>query len=295
MGSLDLLRVLQMSGSTPAAISRRSHGVPYAVTYGYDAMGLARSGGGKRAALARWSLFLATRSAEVIFCATESLVGQMERRRPRGRVVLLPNGVDLRRFRARPVRASAQGRWKVFSVGRLAAEKNYAMLVAAAAGLGDVELHLVGDGPEAASLDRAAERAQVPLTRHGVVPQEKLALLLSEADLFVLPSRSEGHPKALIEAMACALPCIGTNVPGLRDVLENGVNGLLVAETALELKGTIRRLLMDRELALRLGEAARRTVERNFDLDRILKSEVAILEGLALDARRRGRIPVTVT
>jgi glycosyltransferase involved in cell wall biosynthesis len=95
--------------------------------------------------------------------------------------------------------------------------------------------------------------------------------------------------------MACALPCIGTNVPGLRDVLENGVNGLLVAETALELKGTIRRLLMDRELALRLGEAARRTVERNFDLDRILKSEVAILEGLALDARRRGRIPVTVT
>ena len=116
---------------------------------------------------ARLNVRLAARLADVTICTTVTLREQVRGRNPRGPVELLANGVDLRLFLRHDVRTSPDGAWKILSVGRLSAQKNYALLIEAAAHLDNVELHFVGDGPDASSLAEQARRAGVPLALHG--------------------------------------------------------------------------------------------------------------------------------
>ncbi|MCB0188061.1 MAG: glycosyltransferase, partial [Caldilineaceae bacterium] len=73
-------------------------------------------------------------------------------------------------------------------------------------------LTLIGEGPERAALAAQAEREGIAVTFLGTVPNQEIAAHLQQADLFVLPSKWEGHPKVLIEAMACGMPVVGTDV-----------------------------------------------------------------------------------
>jgi glycosyltransferase involved in cell wall biosynthesis len=89
---------------------------------------------------------------------------------------------------------------------------------------------------------------------------------------YVLPSRGEGMPNALLEAMACGLPCIAARVSGSEDIIVDGVNGLLVEpEQPVELAHALRRLVEDSDLAQRLAQEARATVVRNYQLTRIVE------------------------
>lgn len=98
-------------------------------------------------------------------------------------------------------------------------------------------------------------------SRADVVP------LLQQAWGFVLPSRWEGMPNALLEAMGCGVPCIATRVSGSEDIVQDGVNGLLVAAgEPAQLAEALYHLLTDTSLALKLGTAGRATVVRNYQL-----------------------------
>lgn len=277
--SCDVIRGLQMSAAIPAVLAKKRYGVPCAITFGYDARKLARQ------RLPRLNLGLARRHADVIVCTTESLRETMTKLTPRGRVELVPNGVDLQTFRPAPVRHAPEGRWKIVSVGRLSKEKNYELLIEAAvelSGVGvEVEVHLVGSGPEASRLESRANSRGVALTLLGTVPSSAVAHHLAAADVFVLCSRSEGHPKAILEAMACGRPSVGTNVPGIRDVLKDGETGLLASESAASLAKAIGALLHDRALAERLARAARAEVEQHYDLDALVTREIGLLSRLA--------------
>jgi len=95
--------------------------------------------------------------------------------------------------------------------------------------------------------------------------------LLASADIVVLPSYREGLPKSLIEAAACARPLVTTDAPGCRDVVTDGVDGLLVpVRDVLALAQAIARLQDDRSLARRLGEAARAKALAGYDERRIV-------------------------
>ncbi len=154
-----LLRVLQMSAATPAALIKRLYGIPYAVTFGYDAVHFAKKGAGERLWLSRWNLELACRTADVIFYATPSLRERLEKLRPRGAIHQLSNGVDLDLFRQARARMVPDERWKIISVGRLAPQKDFPRLIDAMEDLAAVELQLVGAGPDAEALEaRARER-----------------------------------------------------------------------------------------------------------------------------------------
>jgi glycosyltransferase involved in cell wall biosynthesis len=100
--------------------------------------------------------------------------------------------------------------------------------------------------------------------------------LLQDAWGFVLPSRWEGMPNALLEAMACALPCIATRVSGSEDVLEQAQNGLLVeAERPRQLAYALRLLLEDVDLAMHLGWSGYETVLRYYQLSTTVQGCVA--------------------
>ncbi len=104
---------------------------------------------------------------------------------------------------------------------------------------------------------------------------------LAQADIVVLPSYREGLPKSLIEAAACGRPLITTDVPGCRDVVTDGVNGLLVpVRNASALAGAIARLAGDQALARRLGEAARAKAVAEYDERSIVMRTLAVYEEL---------------
>jgi glycosyltransferase involved in cell wall biosynthesis len=102
--------------------------------------------------------------------------------------------------------------------------------------------------------------------------QAAMRRYLSAADLYVLPSRSEGFPVAPLEAMACGLPIIGTDIPAMLDILKHGkVSGGLVVrrEDPRDLADAISRLLANPDLCFDLGRNARRNVEENYSIQRV--------------------------
>lgn len=115
-------------------------------------------------------------------------------------------------------------------------------------------------------------------------PERKLAALASST-AFVLPSYAEGMPMALLEAMSWRLPVITTPVGGIPRVIENGVNGLLLAPGDIEgLAGALRRLLEDPALRERLGSAARATIENHFSLPDAMEKLGRIYSRFGLEA-----------
>jgi len=95
--------------------------------------------------------------------------------------------------------------------------------------------------------------------------------VLAGADVACLPSYHEGMPKSLLEAAACALPIVTTDVPGCRDVVRHGDNGLLVpARATAELADALQALLRDPALRRRMGARGRERAEREFSLDHVV-------------------------
>ncbi|MDO9155204.1 MAG: glycosyltransferase [Paludibacter sp.] len=120
---------------------------------------------------------------------------------------------------------------RIVTVGRLSVEKGHRYLIEAFARVKDKtwELSIVGDGKERETLELLATNLGITdrVIFHG--HQKDFSLQLSEAQIFVLPSLKEGFPNALIEAMSVPLACISSNcVAGPSDIIEDGVNGLLV-------------------------------------------------------------------
>jgi glycosyltransferase involved in cell wall biosynthesis len=175
---------------------------------------------------------------------------------------------------------------RVGFVGRLDDQKNLFALVEAMRGL-DAELWIAGDGPHAAALQKRVAETGGRATFLGRLPHRDLRDMLNSCTIFVLPSLYEGHPKALLEAMSCELPVIGTDVPGIREVLRDQETGWLCGTSSSDLAAAIQKLLADAELRNRLGRAARIEIVRSCGLDRVVDLELSVLARAA-----RGRSPI---
>lgn len=130
-------------------------------------------------------------------------------------------------------------------------------------------LQIVGEGP----VDEYQAYSTSIGLGHSVVFMGKrsdITKLLIDADVFVLPSRREGMPNALMEAMLAGLPSIATDISGCQDLISNGLNGVLVAPVDINgLSAAIESLLNNAAEAERMGRAARETMVNEFSLDRV--------------------------
>ena len=189
-------------------------------------------------------------------------------------VRLIPgSGVDCSRFVVRDATRDSAKPLRVLLAARLLWDKGLAEYIAAARRLKDegraIEFLLAGD-PDPGN-PAAVPQAQVQgWVDEGVVQWlghvDDMPALLADVDMVVLPSYREGLPKGLIEAAACALPLVTTDVPGCREVVTDGVDGLLVpVRDARALATAIARLQDDPDLARRLGLAARDKALAEFD------------------------------
>ena len=147
-------------------------------------------------------------------------------------ISIVPNYVDGALFCPR-LEEVREGPPRLLYIGRLEAEKNPLMLIEAASRLETpVEVVMIGDGPARAELETRAAELGVVLDLVGMLPNAELPEHIHAADVFALASNYEGHPKALIEAMACGKAVVGVDVPGIRDVIRHGENGLLCEKVA---------------------------------------------------------------
>ena len=193
----------------------------------------------------------------------------------RRKVHVIPNWVDVEAFKPMPGVPKERGR--VVFVGRLEHQKNLHALIDAVKDLPDVKLYVIGDGSLRKELERKVANEHVDnVVFLGVVPHEKMPYELNRSEIFVLPSLWEGHPKTLIEAMACGLPVVGTDVEGIREVLVDGYNGLLCKPNAKSIREALVKLLNDSELRRELGENARKFVVENYSLEKVMERELAL-------------------
>ena len=194
------------------------------------------------------------------------------------RVRVIPNYVETNRFQS--TMAPTNSRPRIGFVGRLDQQKNLPVLLDAVSTL-DVDVALVGDGPQHDQLKQQAATGAARVDFMGGRANEDLPAIMQDWDLFVLPSLYEGHPKALIEAMAAGLPVVGSNVIGIREIITDGENGLLAEPDADSLREAIQRLIQDSALRQRLGRAAREYAVQHFSLDRIVELELEMLQAVA--------------
>jgi glycosyltransferase involved in cell wall biosynthesis len=177
---------------------------------------------------------------------------------PADQLAVIANGICVGRFGL--PRLAVGGR--VGTVGRLAREKNYPLLLRAVTAIPNVELIFVGDGPLRGELEREAG----PGVRF-LGERANIAELLAGFDVFALPSSTEGMSIALLEAMAAACPIVVTAVGGNTELIQHEVTGLVVPpDNATALRAAIERLLIDRTLANRLGAAAREVARQRYSV-----------------------------
>jgi glycosyltransferase involved in cell wall biosynthesis len=138
-----------------------------------------------------------------------------------------------------------------------------------------LKLVLVGDGSEAAKLRRLSEALDLSSRVVFTGAVEEAPRIFPAWHVYVSPSRKEGLPLALLEAMACQLPVVATRIPGHLDTVVAGETGLLAEpDDPKGLATAIARLLDDPELRKRMGRAARNRVEANFTIER-MTSQIA--------------------
>ncbi|WP_386065771.1 glycosyltransferase family 4 protein [Tahibacter sp. UC22_41] len=191
---------------------------------------------------------------------------------------LIPSsGVDLARFTPAPRRADATAPLCVLLAARLLWDKGLAEYAEAARRLrleGRTIRFLLAGAPDPgnpASVDVAViERWRTDGDIEWFGHVDDVPALLRTVDVAVLPSYREGLPRSLIEAAACGLALVSTDVPGCRDVVRDGVDGLLVpVRDATALAAAIARLDDDRALLQRLGDAALTRVRADYDVERV--------------------------
>jgi glycosyltransferase involved in cell wall biosynthesis len=166
------------------------------------------------------------------------------------------NAVDTDFFVPGNTRARRGGGLSLVSTGRLIERKGYRFLIQALENLGGVTLRIIGGGNQREALFAMAGRLGVQLDLPG--PRERSAVrdLLQEGDVFVLPSLNEGMSNAVLEAMACGLPIIATDVGGSRELV--GGNGMIVEKgSAAALRDAVGTYLADGDLIRRHGEISR--------------------------------------
>ena len=278
----------------PAALAQYAHlftGLPYSFTA--HAKDLYLSAPASLRKKAKRATFVSTCTA---FNATylQSVLPEQSH----DKVHVVYHGVDTRRFRP-PKTREANPVPCLVAVGRLVPKKGHAYLVEAAHLLDlrgvAFQLEIYGDGPQRDALHEQIATAglETKVRLQGACTQDELIAVYQAVDVFVLASvvtengDRDGIPNVILEAMACGLPVVSTDISGIPEVVRDGVNGRLVtAGGAGQLADALWDLMSSPRLRSELGRAARETVIRSFDATDNAERMASLLQIRGLDAHR---------
>jgi len=274
-----VLRCTSLLGAIPAIVAKVLYGVPFVFSHGADYIRIAQIHGRSRLHVQKWRALraVAMRLADAVIVQNSEMAVRLTGEYPTAKVRFIPNWVDTGLFSPRPYQKTGN---QVLYVGRGVEEKNLRALAWACRAAG-AELVCAGEGPlidEIRSLRGTMLRA---------VPWGDLPSLHRGSDVFAMVSHTEGHCKALTEAMASGMPCVVSRA--VTEGMVAGVNCLQVDPTETSIALALEVLLTDRAFAAKLGAGARETAVQLWSKQTILGQEVRLLKEAAMAGAWRFR------
>jgi glycosyltransferase involved in cell wall biosynthesis len=211
---------------------------------------------------------------------------------PQTQVDIVPNGVNIERFH--PVDRSWSPARLLF-VGRIVYQKGLDILFQALGGLLDLDwqLTLVGDGNQRPRLEEQARSLGMFERIHftGWLIGDAVVQQYQQSNLFVVPSRHEGMPNVVLEAMSAGLPVVATAIAGNEELISPGINGWLApSEDPLALQQSLRKVLSDPEQLKKMGIASRQRVATSYTWDATADQYLALLENILEGGRQASEI-----
>lgn len=277
---VTIYRTIQVYGSWTPIISKiLSKGSKLVVRQGYRLSKFARYEGGLFRAIVLLLERLIFTFADAVIVTSHADVNYIKSKNPNldRKAIYLPNYVDADLFKPS---TNIQRKEGICFVGRLHPQKNLINLLKAVKNL-NVRLTIVGDGPLREAVEHLVKVEKMSHVRLlGRLPYTELPNIFNEHEIFVLPSSYEGNPKALLEAMACELAVIATNIEGVNELINHLKNGYLCCLSSDSIKSAISGLLNNATLRRKLSQSARKFVVKNFCFEKIFRKELALYEAL---------------
>jgi len=195
-------------------------------------------------------------------------------------IPIIPNGVDLESYK------TIERDWsppRLLSVGRIVHQKGLDLAMHALGGLKELnwEWRIAGDGPQLQALQSLAQELGIDdrVFFLGWQSREQIMESYKQANVFLFPSRHEGMPNAILEAMASGLPVIATCIAGNEELVIEGQTGYLVPAEDIEiLQDALKKILNDSVLRQQMGDASRRRVEDNYSWESTAQQYALLLE-----------------
>jgi len=195
-------------------------------------------------------------------------------------IPVIPNGVDLGWY------TTAERDWsspRLLSVGRIVHQKGLDLAMRALGGLKELswEWRIAGDGPQMEVLQSLAKELGIDqrVTFLGWQSREQLMTSYQEANVFLFPSRHEGMPNAMLEAMASGLPVVASCIAGSEELVVDGKTGYLVASEDVEaLREALKTILTSPTLRQQMGSASRQHAEENYNWESTARQYALLLE-----------------
>ena len=277
--SVNILKTNQTDGSWSAVIAKRLYKKPLIARSGYIlSLFVQKKQRSKlKIKLAEYIELLAYKSADIAvvasaqdrryICSKYAIVSKKNE--------VLHNYIDTQLFCPGECERYAD---RILFVGRLEPQKNLFNLIEAISET-SFTLDICGEGSLGKQLAHKAKELSVQINFIDVVPNYKLPEILNRYRYYILPSLFEGMPKSLLEAMACGLVCIGTNIDGINEIIEDNVNGYLANDASvLALTETINRAIQQPTEVVIAG--AIQTIRDKFSIETIVEQEKDLFESL---------------
>ncbi len=268
----DIIRCYQLSSTVPAIIDKFIFNKKYIFNLGYDYSAIAKTEG----KLIQSMLFtllqpLACHFADGILVKNKTLLPITSKLH--AKYIYLPNGVNISQFKSRKVNRPKTP--ILLYVGRLEPQKNIGNLLKAVIKLKTkLKLVIIGQGSLYSQIIKTAKKYQLNFQLISKVGHQHLNDWYNRASIFILPSIKEGSPKVLFEAMASGLPCIVSNIPEHREIIKNNVQGILSSPSSQCLSQNIDLVLRSKKIQRQLSLNARKHIEKNFNIQSLMKIEL---------------------
>ena len=191
------------------------------------------------------------------------------------KIQILENFIDTERFYNSNKKKFKN---KIIMINRISKEKNIEFIIEGIKGT-SIEVDIIGEGEEKSYLSKLAKKQRVKLNFLGSKDNIFIPKYLNLYHVYVISSKIEGNVKTLLEAMACELICIGTNVDGIKNIIQNKRTGLTV-KNPKELKTTLLRIFKNVHQFKNLGKNGRRRVLRLNSIDAFFKQELKLIGNL---------------
>ena len=275
--SCNIIKTNQMFGADIALKSAKYYKKPLINRMGYMWSDFTKRENGDFQEIISYEENIFQNSDKIVVTTQEMYQNVVRRdKQLKNKISIIPNYVNTDLFE--PV-VENKKEFDVLFIGRITHQKNVQGLLEALKDL-NIKALIIGDGDLKKGLIEQYGDLDGRVVWQDAIPHNDLPNIMNRCLIYILPSFYEGHPKTLIEAMSAGMTVIGSDSPGIQNIIENGVNGVVCKTDANSIRNTINDLLKNPELCKSLGKYAYKYVLENNSLDKILDLEYQMYSDL---------------